>query len=72
VKVVDIYLHFGEELLNVIFFKFFLVLIQLLGVQLCQPHSMELDKVAQEQQQNITILFVYFPALLDLMPLVHH
>jgi len=41
----------------------------LLRVQLYKPHQMAFDKIAQEQQQSITILFVCFPAMLGLMQL---
>jgi len=45
---------------------------QLSRVQLYQPHQMAFVKAAQEQQQSITIPFVCFPAMLDLMQLDHH
>ena len=42
---------------------------ELFRVQLYKPHQMAFEKIAQEQQQSITILFVCFPAMLGLMQL---
>ena len=53
-------------------YNFHFFVFQLLGVQLYQPHWMELDKDAQEQQKRTTIQFVSFPAMLALMQSVHH